>query len=289
MAPRKSGRSRAHRASEVKKHSRTEQPPQLVHAAGDNSVSVISDLLSWAVEVRRSPRIRRMNLQPLRRSPRLVGKVIDYRPMLGMRVPKPRTELRSRTPKTPAARRRNTVTCMIRDSKARSVNLAPGSAHRSAPSKTSPDETPQGRKRKGNERRRLNTSLSAGTVQRSGSSQENVTPQRRTKQLVLVRTTTTRTCNHENMTHDQIVASRNRAISGRWLTLVRTAFDDLVHNYPRPFSMQDIRNVVAHTFPGVTSEQFENAVYQLIHRVTECYGSSEIRRDTQVVHALSYQ
>ncbi|KAL6722945.1 hypothetical protein Aduo_018009 [Ancylostoma duodenale] len=56
-----------------------------------------------------------MNALPLRRSPRLVGEVIDYRPMLGMRVPKPRTELSSSTPENPAIRRRNRMTCLIRE------------------------------------------------------------------------------------------------------------------------------------------------------------------------------
>ncbi|RCN32430.1 hypothetical protein ANCCAN_21765 [Ancylostoma caninum] len=317
MAPRRSSRSRARRTREVKvqKHNRTEHPSQLVQAIGDRSDTEINqtDLSPFALEIRRNPHIMKLNAQPLRRSPRLVGKVIDYRPMLGMRVPKPRKELSSTTPRNPATRRRNRVTCMIRESNTRSVSHVLGSAQRSAPIRMSAEETPQGRKRKKKERRRaappqagavqhmdtplragngsrscgvlsLNTSLNVG----SETSQKDGIPQRRTKQLVLVRTTTTRTCNHENMTHDEIVASRNRAICGRWLTMVRTAFQEL-RNYPQPFSMQDIRNVVTCNFPGVDSEQFKSAVDQLIHRVTECYGSSGIRRDPEVAHALSYE
>ncbi|EYB91364.1 hypothetical protein Y032_0207g2049 [Ancylostoma ceylanicum] len=334
------------------KQNRKQQPLQVTQAMVECSVAANSqvDPSSLAVAIRRSPRLKQLNTPPLRRSPRLLGKVrVDYREQLGMRVPKAELQLCHIPPKKPAPRGKKRVTCMVRKSNTRSVDNAPASAQRAITgSAASPqvgatqpsNETTQGRKRKGKKRGRAvspeagpvqpsnettqerkgkgkkrgraaspqpgavqqavqqvdtplragngsrrrgvlspNTSLNAGTQQRAGTSK-----------MVMMRTfnsTTPTTCDHENMTHGEIVASRNRAVSGSWVTMISTASQEL-ERCPRPLTMLQIRNVVSYIFPPLDVEQYESAVSQLVHRVTERWGTGAIRRDAEVPLSLPY-
>ncbi|KAK6739647.1 hypothetical protein RB195_008254 [Necator americanus] len=239
----------------------------------------------------------------VRRSSRLADKVVDYRPMLGMRIPKkkPTSKRRKETRKT------QKVTVMAKETNTKWIGRIPKHQRWSKSveiqslekpkqnSKTSPKEiTPivlsQNSTLEPDCTETVNASRSSSDNVLPGIDVENVasasmsvtvaeqTPQQHATdndRLFLVRTTRSLACNHRNMTRYQIMGSRNCVIDGDWVTRIRSAFSRLI-SWRRPYTTQDIGNAVSQTFLEMSPYQFDEAVRQLTHRVTERLGFEAI-------------